>query len=364
MKIAAIREREKGEMRAAITPETAKLFVKSGFNVCVEKGIGASSGYNDQEYKDAGALVSAVPLEILSDADIVLKVRPSPRQDKINELTFMKSSSMLIGLLSPHSNSELFKLYKTQKIRAFAMELVPRITRAQNMDVLSSQSNLAGYRAVIDAVYHLSSATPMMMTAAGTIKPANVLVLGAGVAGLQAIATAKRLGAVVYASDVRAAAKDQVESLGGKFLVVEGAEDLQTKEGYAKEASDEYKKKQQELVSEVSAKADIIITTALIPGKQAPLLISKKMVENMKPGSVVVDLAAIAGGNCECTELDKIVEYKGVKILGDSNLISKVSNDASRLYAKNLYNFVKHLIGKDKKINLKDEITSEMLVTK
>ena len=363
MKIGVIREREKGEMRAAITPEVVKLYVKAGFEVSVEKGLGMSAGYHDSEYQEAGADVSSVPLEILSDADIILKVRPTPKQDKINEVEFAKPQSVIMGLLSPHSNVELIDLYNTKKIHAFAIESLPRITKAQSMDVLSSQSNLMGYRAVIEGVYHLQQAAPMMMTAAGTIHPINVLVLGAGVAGLQAIATAKRLGAVVYAFDVRLAAKEQVESLGGKFISIEGAEDLQTSGGYAKEASADYKFKQQQLIADYVKKSDIVITTALIQGKSAPILVTKAMLENMRAGSVVIDLAAIAGGNCEATEVDKIIEHKGIKIVGDTNIISKLAKDASKLYAKNLYNFVMHLYVNKAKIDFEDEIIKATLVT-
>jgi NAD(P) transhydrogenase subunit alpha len=363
MKIGVIREREKGEMRVAITPDVVKLYIKAGFKICIEKGVGISAGYLDEEYKTAGAEISSVPLEILSDADIILKVRPTPKQDKINEIEFAKPGSSIIGFLSHHNNSELIAWYNSKKINAFAMELVPRITKAQTMDALSSQSNLAGYRAVIEGVYHMQQAAPMMMTAAGTIHPIIILVLGAGVAGLQAIATAKRLGAVVYAFDVRLAAKEQVESLGGKFISVEGAKDLQTTGGYAKEASAEYKMKQQQLIADYVKKSDIVVTTALIPGKPAPILVTKEMVEHMKSGSVVIDLAAVAGGNCEATEMDKIIEYKEVKVVGDTNIISKLAKDASKLYAKNLYNFVIHSYGKEKKIDFTDEIVANMLVT-
>jgi NAD(P) transhydrogenase subunit alpha len=363
MKIGVIREREKGEMRVALTPDVAKLFLKAGFTIYIEKGAGVSAGYSDEEYSSAGCVISNVPLEVLSDADVILKVRPTPKQDKINETEFAKPKSLIIGLLSPHNNSELFDTYKSKEIHAFAMESVPRITKAQSMDALSSQSNLTGYRAVIEGVYHLQQAAPMMMTAAGTITPINVLVLGAGVAGLQAIATAKRLGAIVYAFDVRSAAKEQVESLGGRFISVENAEDLQTAGGYAKEASAEYKAKQQQLIADYVKKSDIVITTALIPGKPAPILVTKAMVENMKSGSVVIDLGAIAGGNCEATEVDKIIEYKNVKIVGDTNIISKLAKDASKLYAKNLYNFVVHLFGKEKKIDWDDEIVKATKIT-
>ena len=369
MKIGILKEREESERRVAATPATVKNFSDLGIEVCVESGAGLASSFSDAAYEEAGAKISKIPLEIISDADIVLKVQPSPsKHQKNTELAFMKKGAILIAMMSPADNLELFKEYSKKDITSFAMELVPRITRAQSMDVLSSQSNLAGYRSIIDASYEYNKIFPMMMTAAGTVIPAKILILGAGVAGLQAIATAKRLGAVVKVFDVRASAKEQVESLGGDFIEVpvEEGQDLETKGGYAKEASEEYKKKQSALIHKTLSSSDIAVCTALIPGKKAPILITKQMVDDMKPGSVIVDLAAITGGNCEVTELDEVVDYNGVRVVGYSNYPSRVSTDASSLYAKNLFNFVKLLYDKETKklnINLEDEIIKSSLIT-
>jgi NAD(P) transhydrogenase subunit alpha len=365
MKIAVIKEREAGESRVAVTPDVVKQYLKNNFEVWVESGAGEEAGFTDCEYTAAGAKVSKVPLEILSDADIILKVRPTPLNEKVNETEFAKKNASIIGMLNPYSNNKLIDLYKHREFSAFSMELVPRTTKAQSMDVLSSQANLAGYRAVIEACSELKKALPMFMTAAGTVQPAKMLVIGAGVAGLQAIATGKRLGAVVSALDARQAAKEQVESVGGKFLTVETSENFETKGGYAKEVSDDYKVKQQILLAEQLKMHDIVITTAQIPGKPAPQLITKAMIAAMKPGSVIVDLAAGSGGNCEGTELDKIVKYKNVKIIGYGNLPSRIAYDASRLYAKNLYNLVMYLFdnGKKQEFNIDDDIAKAILVT-
>ena len=271
----------------------------------------------------------------------------------------LKNEQILIGVLNPYSNKEKIKKLLDKKINCFSLELLPRITRAQSMDILSSQANLAGYKAVVDSFAYYQKAIPMMMTAAGTIPAAKVLVVGAGVAGLQAIATAKRMGAIVYATDVRLASKEQVESLGGKFLIVEGAENLETEGGYAKEASEEFKQKQENLLKETLKKIDIVICTALIPGKKAPLIIKKDMIEVMQSGSVIYDLAASQGGNSELTKVNEIIDYNGVKIMGDSNILNKLPNSASNLYAKNMFNFVSNLYDKENKkinINLEDEI--------
>ncbi|MEQ9115407.1 MAG: Re/Si-specific NAD(P)(+) transhydrogenase subunit alpha [Rickettsiales bacterium] len=365
MKIAILRERQVSENRVAITPDLVKSYKDMGFEVCIEGGAGTAASYSDECFESAGAKISKVLLEILADADILLKVQNSPTDEKV-ELEYMKEGSIIIGMMSPFENAKYFENANAKKINIFSMEFVPRITRAQSMDVLSSQSNLAGYRAVIEASYHYSKLFPMLMTAAGTISPAKVLILGAGVAGLQAIATAKRLGAVVNVFDVRAAAKEQVESLGAKFVEVESDEDMETSGGYAKEASEEYKRKQSRLIDEYVVKSDIVITTALIPGKKAPTLVTRRMVEDMKSGSVVIDLAAISGGNCELTELDNIVEFEGKKIVGLRNILSSVATDASKMYSKNLYNFVKLLFDSDEKkiqINLDDEIIKHSLIT-
>ena len=277
----------------------------------------------------------------------------------------IKENQTLIGVLSPYENKEKLESLSKKKINLFSLELLPRITRAQSMDILSSQANLAGYKAVIESFANFEKAIPMMMTAAGTVPAAKVLVVGAGVAGLQAIATAKRMGAIVFATDVRMASKEQVESLGGKFLTVEGSENLETEGGYAKEASEDFKQKQEELLSETLKKIDIVICTALIPGKKAPVIIKDKMIENMQSGSVIYDLAAIQGGNTAFTEVDKIIEKNGVKIMGESNILNKLPISASNLYAKNVFNFVDNLIDKETKkinINLEDEIIEKTLI--
>jgi len=362
MKIAALKERAKGEYRTAITPETTRLFCQKGYSVFVEKNIGTAANYTDTEYESAGATVSAIPLEILSDADIILKVQPTPLIDQYNEIDMAKKGSTIIGLLSPYSNSEYLDKALSKELSAIAMELVPRITKAQNMDVLSSQSNLAGYRAVIEASYYYDRAFPMMMTAAGTVNPAKTLILGVGVAGLQAIATAKRLGSAVSAYDVRAATKEQVESLGAKFVYPsEHGNDAEDKSGYAKEVTQDFAAIQERFLSEIISKYDIVITTALIPGKKAPILLTKSMISQMKPGSVVVDMATISGGNVEDSVIDKVIAKKGVKIIGWSNMAAKIASDSSKLYAKNLYNFLNYAI-KDNKINFKDDLVEEMLI--
>lgn len=362
IKIAAIKERAKGEHRTAITPETARLLCAKGYSVFVEKDIGLFASFTDEDYKEAGAVVSAIPLEILSDADIILKVQPSPLVDEYNEIEMSKKEATIIGLLSPYLASEYIDIALSKGLSAIAMELVPRITKAQSMDVLSSQSNLAGYRAVIEASYYFDRALPMMMTAAGTINPAKVLIIGAGVAGLQAIATAKRLGAVVSAYDVRAATKEQVESLGAKFIYpLESGDDIQDSSGYAKEVSKDFAAIQEKFLYEAIDRFDIVITTAQIPGKKAPTLLTKTMVAKMRPGSVLVDMATVSGGNIEDSLIDKVITKKGVKIIGWSNMAARIASDSSKLYAKNLYNFLVYAI-KDNKINFKDDLVEEMLI--
>ena len=366
MKIGVLKERVSDETRVAISPATTKSFVDLGFKVFIETESGVEAGFSDQDFENAGATISKVPLEILSDADIVLKVQPSPKNSKNTELSSMKKGAMVVGMLSPFDNKELFTHYCEKGINSVAMELIPRITRAQSMDVLSSQSNLAGYRAVIEASYEYSKIFPMMITAAGTVSPTRILVLGAGVAGLQAISTAKRLGAIVSVFDVRSAAKEQVESVGGHFIEVPKTQDFETKGGYAKETDDDYKKKQSDLIHQEIKKSNIVICTALIPGRKAPILVTKNMLDDMKIGSVVVDLAAINGGNCEATELNKVITYKNIKIVGYGNYASRVAANASDLYAKNLLNFIKLLHDKNSKslkINLEDEIIKSSLIT-
>lgn len=362
IKIAALKERSKDEHRTAITPETAKLFCAKGYSIFVEKDIGLSASFTDEAYKEAGAVVSSIPLEILSDADIILKVQPTPLVDGYNEIEMSKKEAVIIGLLSPCLASEYIDKALSKGLFAIAMELVPRITKAQSMDVLSSQSNLSGYRAVIEASYYFDRALPMMMTAAGTVNPAKVLVLGAGVAGLQAIATAKRLGAVVFAYDVRAATKEQVESLGAKFIYPsELDKDAEDSSGYTKEVAKDFATIQEKFLHEVIDRFDIVITTAQIPGKKAPTLLTKSMVAKMRTGSVLVDMTTVSGGNIEDSLADKVITKKGIKIIGWSNMAARIASDSSKLYAKNLYNFLAYAI-KDNKIDFKDDLVEEMLV--
>jgi NAD(P) transhydrogenase subunit alpha len=364
MKILILKESVNNENRVAITPDLISKYNKLGYEVLMENGAGAKSNITDQLYQDLGAVIVDDISLVIADIDIILKVQGF-ELDEIKELKNLKKDVILIAMLNPYQNQEQAKSYQEIGIKAFAVELFPRISRAQSMDVLSSQSNLVGYRAVIDAVSELDIAMPMMMTAAGTITPAKVMVLGAGVAGLQAIATAKRLGAVVCAFDVRVVAKEQVQSLGAKFIEVATEVDAQTKSGYATEMSEDYKKKQEQVIFDNIIKQDIVITTALIPGKPAPKLISKVMVESMKQGAIIVDIAAVNGGNCELTECGKVIEKFGVKIIGYDNFASRIARDASKLYAKNLYNFVELITDKDKKkvkIDLEDEIIKASLI--
>jgi NAD(P) transhydrogenase subunit alpha len=350
------------EPRIGLTPETVKKLVKAGAEVTVRSGAGERSHFSDQDYQAAGAKIAKSDAEAVGTADIVLTVRrPDPAVAKA-----MKNGAALIGMLDPFSEEGLDALAKSG-VSLFTMELMPRITRAQSMDVLSSQSNLAGYKAVVDAAAAFERALPMMMTAAGTVPAARVFVMGVGVAGLQAIATARRLGAIVTATDVRPAVKEQVASLGAKFIAVEDDEfkQAETAGGYAKEMSDAYKKKQAELIAEHIKGQDIIITTALIPGRPAPKLISKAMIESMKPGSIVVDLAAERGGNTELTQPGGIVEHNGVRIMGELNLPGTVPVNASSLYARNLQAFIEPMIDKEKKmlaINWDDELVKGTLI--
>ncbi|MHC5655917.1 Re/Si-specific NAD(P)(+) transhydrogenase subunit alpha [Stappia sp. ICDLI1TA098] len=347
MKLAVPRESEAGETRVAATPDTIKKFVGLGFEVSVEKDAGQLSRILDADYEAAGATIAPDAKATLADADMVLKVR-RPNAD---EIVLIKKGAIVIATMDPFGHEAEVEAMAKAGLSAFAMEFMPRITRAQVMDVLSSQANLAGYQAVIDAAGEYDRAMPMMMTAAGTVPAARVFVMGAGVAGLQAIATARRLGAVVSATDVRPAAKEQVESLGAKFIAVEDDEfkQAETAGGYAKEMSDEYKKKQGELVASHIAKQDIVITTALIPGRPAPKLISKEMVASMKPGSVIVDLAVERGGNVEGSKPGKIAKAGDVKIVGHLNMPGRIAASASALYAKNLVAFAETMIDKEAK---------------
>ena len=346
------------EKRISITPETSKNFINLGLKVFLEKGFGESLGFSDKDYTDNGVEILNNASDVLSKSDLICKVN-FPESKELGQIK--ENSHLIVSNYNPEKEKQFLK----NKLNIFALNLLPRITRAQSMDVLSSQANLAGYRAVIESIYEYQKAVPMMMTAAGTVPAAKVLVVGAGVAGLQAIATAKRLGAIVSATDVRLTAKEQVESLGGKFLTVEGSENLETKGGYAKEASEDFKKKQAEMLENAASKSDIIICTALIPGRPAPRIITEKMIDNMKPGSVIFDLAVSQGGNSAYSEIDKVVDKKGKKIIGISNVMNKLPLTASNLYAKNLFSFVRNLYSKEKKqfvINLEDEIIKNTLL--
>lgn len=370
MKIAIPKERRPYEKRVAITPDAVKKYRALGYEVLVEAGAGIEAACPDDAYSAAGAQVVADTTALLRDADIVLKVqRPMTENEGRNEIGLMKRGALLVSILNPYAAPDDLALYAQHNITSMAMELVPRITRAQAMDVLSSQSNLAGYKAVLDAAEQFGRAFPMMMTAAGTVPPARVMVMGAGVAGLQAIATARRLGAVVSATDVRPVAREQVESLGATFVMVESEETkaAETAGGYAREMSDDYKAKQAALIMETLKKQDIVICTALIPGRAAPQLISEEMLRNMKPGSVVVDLAVEQGGNCALSEAGKIVDAHGVKVVGHRNVPSRIAIDASALYARNLYSFLTLISAKEGgvlSINWDDEIVKAVTLTR
>ena len=361
MKIASVLENQKIEKRIAITPETAKKYISLGLEVSLCENYGSHLGIKDEEYKELGVLILKDEKEIITNTDIIAQLALYD-DDKSSML---RENQTFIGVLNSYENKDKINNLVKKNIHTFSLELLPRITRAQSMDILSSQANLAGYKAVVESFANFEKAIPMMMTAAGTVPAAKVLVVGAGVAGLQAIATAKRMGAIVFATDVRIASKEQVESLGGKFLTVEGAENLETEGGYAKEASDDFKKKQEELLSETLKKIDIVICTALIPGKKAPVIIRKDMINNMHPGSIIYDLAATQGGNTAHTEVDEVVNINGVKIMGESNILNKLPISASNLYAKNVFNFVSNLYDKENKkinINLEDEIIEKTLI--
>ena len=361
MKIVSVSENKKIEKRIAITPDIAKKYIALGFELSLSENYGEHLGFEDNEYKEIGVKIFQDEKEIINSADIIVQLG-LPSNDN---LSLIKENQTLIGILNPYNNKEKIESLAKSKINIFSLELLPRITRAQSMDILSSQANLAGYKAVIESFANFEKAVPMMMTAAGTIPAAKVLVVGAGVAGLQAIATAKRMGAIVFATDVRMASKEQVESLGGKFLTVEGVENLETEGGYAKETSNDFKKKQEELLGETLKKIDIVICTALIPGKKAPVIIKENMIGNMKTGSVIYDLAAVQGGNTAFSEVDKIVNKSGVRIMGETNILNKLPISASSLYAKNVFNFVVNLYDKENKkiyINLEDEIIEKTLI--
>ncbi|MCB9979222.1 MAG: Re/Si-specific NAD(P)(+) transhydrogenase subunit alpha [Rhodospirillales bacterium] len=362
MTIAVVKERGAHERRVAVSPETVKKLVAMGCVVRIEAGAGEGASFTDHLFAEAGGTIVDDAAQACKGAQIVLAVQTP-------DIEILPKGALLIGMLAPYQNTDRIQALAAQGVDAFSMELVPRITRAQAMDVLSSQSNLAGYKSVLDAAEHFTRAFPMMMTAAGTIPPARVFVMGAGVAGLQAIATARRLGAIVSATDVRLAAKEQVQSLGATFVMVEDEETRQaeTSGGYAKEMSEAYKAKQAALIEETIRKQDIVITTALIPGRPAPKLVTEAMVKSMKPGSVIVDLAVEQGGNCVLSKPGKTVEVGGVKIIGHRNVPGRLATDASALYAKNLLNFLGLVVDKktgDLAINWDDEIIKAVTLTR
>ena len=361
MIVGSISENKDQENRVALTPDIIKKYKTLGLEVNLVKDYATHMGISDELYKAEGAKFFVSEDEVLSNSNVITQL--SILNDE--NLEKLKKNQILIGVLNPYLNEKKLKDIASNGVNFFSLELLPRITRAQSMDILSSQANLAGYKAVVDSFAYFQKAIPMMMTAAGTISAAKVLVVGAGVAGLQAIATAKRMGAIVFATDVRLASKEQVESLGGKFLIVEGAENLETEGGYAKETSVEFKKKQEELLKETLKKIDIVVCTALIPGKKAPLIITKDMIDVMSDGSVIYDLAASQGGNSELTKVNEIIDANGVKIMGESNILNKLPVSASNLYSKNMYNFVNNLYDKEHKnfnINLEDEIIEKTMV--
>jgi len=355
MIISTLRERKDSEKRVAIVPDIAKKFINDGHTVLIESNAGLESFFSDDLYKEVGAQI--LPLDdIVGKTDILLSV-DLPSNEILSKL---KESACLVGLLNPFDNKSKLQEIKSKSISMFSMELIPRITRAQSMDVLSSQANLAGYRAVITATSLYSKSMAMMMTAAGTVAPARVFVMGVGVAGLQAIATAKRLGSVVSATDVRRAAAEQCESLGATFIMVEDENDAEDESGYAKEMSKEYQEKQRQLIADHIKQQDIIICSALIPGKKAPILLDEVSTKSMKPGSIIIDMAIERGGNCELSKLGEIIEINGIKIVGDVSLINGISPDASNLFSKNLYSFLDILINKENStLDFDDEIIKE-----
>ena len=360
MIIGSISENKEVEKRISITPDIAKKYIANGFQILLEVGYGSHLGISDNQFLNQGCKIEKKE-NILKQSDVVLQLNLPEEKN----LEFFQENKILVGSFNSNQNLEKIAKFKSKKTSIFSLELLPRITRAQSMDILSSQANLAGYKAVVDSFAEFKKAIPMMMTAAGTISAAKVLVVGAGVAGLQAIATAKRMGAIVFATDVRTASKEQVESLGGKFLVVEGSENLETEGGYAKEVSEDFKKKQAEMMKDALKKNDIVICTALIPGKPAPRILSEELVKLMRPGSIVYDLAVEQGGNSAFSEVGKINIVNGIKIIGVDNLMNRLPLTASSLYAKNLFSFIRNLFSKEKKdfnINLEDEIIEKTLI--
>ena len=361
MIIGSISEDKNNEKRVSITPEISKKYIDIGFEVQISENYAEHLGFVNSLYEDQGVKILSDRKKIIETSNIILQM------GLLNDdyLSLLKQNQNYIGVLNAHANKEKLSMLSKKKINFFSLELLPRITRAQSMDILSSQANLAGYKAVVESFSVFEKAIPMMMTAAGTVPAAKVLVVGAGGAGLQAIATAKRMGAIVFATDVRIASKEQVESLGGKFLTVEGSENLETDGGYAKETSDDFKKKQEDLLLETLKKKDIVICTALIPGKKAPLIIKENMIYQMQSGSVIYDLAAPQGGNASFTEVNNVIEKNGVKIIGENNILNKLPSSSSNLFAKNIFNFVSNLYDKENKkinINLEDEIIAGTIV--
>jgi len=358
MKLGVLKESKEKEKRVALSPDVIKLLIKKGFEVSIETGAGEGSSFSDAAYQSAGATIAG-KTEICN-ADVILKVNAPT----LEEASQMKNGAVVISLLYAYTQAPLLEIFKSKQISSFSMDAVPRISRAQKMDALSSQANLAGYKAVIMAADTLGKIFPLMMTAAGTITPSKVLIFGAGVAGLQAIATAKRLGAVVEVSDVRPETKEQVESLGGRFLVVEGADEVKTEGGYAKEVSAEFLAKQKQLIEDKIKDADIVITTALVIGKKSPLLVTENMVKSMKPGSVIVDMAVESGGNCELSEFNQTVIKHGVTIIGESNLPALLPINASQLYATNISTLLLHLATSEEfKWERDEDITKGALIT-
>ena len=354
MIVGSILENTSLEKRVAITPDTVKKYKSLGIDINLSKNYASHLGISDKVYQKEGATIFNTDREVIENSSAILQMSLISDEN----LNFLKKDQILIGVLNPYLNEKKLKEISSNNIKCFSLELLPRITRAQSMDILSSQANLAGYKAVVDSFAYFKKAIPMMMTAAGTISAAKVLVVGAGVAGLQAIATAKRMGAIVFATDVRMASKEQVESLGGKFLTVEGSENLETEGGYAKETSDDFKKKQEDLLKDTLKKIDIVICTALIPGK-------KDMINLMPNGSIIYDLAASNGGNSEFTKANEVIEINGVKIMGETNILNNLPLSASNLYSKNMFNFVNNLFDKEKKsfeINFEDEIIKKTII--
>ncbi len=366
MRIVVPKERAPNERRVAMSPSAIKRLASDNMQFVVESGAGLAASHSDEEYREAGAEIISDPKALFEGADVVLKINgPDKREDGLDEVDLIPAGALLIGQLKPHANAEILERLADRGVTSFSMELMPRTTLAQRMDSLSAFSTVAGYMAVIRGAEAGSKFFPMLTTAAGTIAPANVFIIGAGVAGLQAIATARRLGAVVEAFDIRPAAKEQVQSLGAKFVEWEGSEDTETEGGYAKEVSDEEQEHERQLLAEHIAKSDIVITTALVPGRKAPVLITADMVDGMRPGSVIVDLAAEAGGNCELTQPGETVNRNGVLVLGATDLAASIPHHGSQMYGKVLSNLLNYLVNDEGElvVDLENNITGACVVT-